>query len=96
MLMIEGFARELPEDLMAEAIMAGPRLVREMCELQEELLDQVQPVKKRTKSAPPDALGSNTLAGEVLRRRSGRPSRPPASRPGREAVEALKEKGSPS
>jgi polyribonucleotide nucleotidyltransferase len=37
-LMIEGFAREMPEDRMAEAILEAHRYVRELCELQEELV----------------------------------------------------------
>jgi polyribonucleotide nucleotidyltransferase len=37
-LMIEGFAREMPEDRMAEAILEAHRYVGEICELQEELL----------------------------------------------------------
>jgi polyribonucleotide nucleotidyltransferase len=36
-LMIEGFSRELPEDVMAEAIMTAHGFVKELCELQEEL-----------------------------------------------------------
>jgi polyribonucleotide nucleotidyltransferase len=37
-LMIEGFAREMNEERMAEAILEAHRYVRELCELQEELI----------------------------------------------------------
>ena len=36
-LMIEGFAREMPEDRMAEAIVAAHGYIRQICEMQEEL-----------------------------------------------------------
>ena len=39
-LMIEGFAREMPEDKMAEAIAAAHDVIRELCELQQELIDK--------------------------------------------------------
>jgi len=40
-LMIEGFAREMPEDTMIEAILAGHAVIRELCDLQQELIDKV-------------------------------------------------------
>ncbi|NUQ60882.1 MAG: polyribonucleotide nucleotidyltransferase [Pirellulales bacterium] len=55
-LMIEGFAREMPEDRMAEAVMTAHRYVREICELQEELVAKVQPVKKEYPIPEPDSL----------------------------------------
>jgi polyribonucleotide nucleotidyltransferase len=39
-LMIEGFAREMPEDRMAEAILEAHGYVRQICEMQEELAAQ--------------------------------------------------------
>jgi polyribonucleotide nucleotidyltransferase len=44
-LMIEGFGRELPEAEMAEAIMTAHGYIRELCDLQQELIDKVQPQK---------------------------------------------------
>lgn len=44
-LMIEGFAREMPERLMAQAVMTAFGYVQQVCELQQELIDRVQPVK---------------------------------------------------
>lgn len=44
-LMIEGFAREMPEDRMAEALMTAHKYVGEICDLQLELAEKVQPQK---------------------------------------------------
>ncbi len=62
-LMIEGFAREMPEDRMAEALLEGHRLVRQLCDLQQELIDKVG-TKKQDFVAPPD----NGLAGSLRER----------------------------
>jgi polyribonucleotide nucleotidyltransferase len=51
-LMIEGFAREMPEDRMAEAITAAHGYIRQICEMQEELAQKVGTVKKQY-DAPP-------------------------------------------
>jgi len=40
-LMIEGFSRELSEERMAEALMEAHRYVRQLCDLQQELIDKV-------------------------------------------------------
>ena len=55
-LMIEGFAREMPEDTMAEAIMAAHGFIREICELQEELIAKVGTEKIAFEAAPSDGL----------------------------------------
>ena len=55
-LMIEGFAREMPEDQMADAIVKAHGYIREICELQEELAEKVGAVKKQY-----DAPASNGL-----------------------------------
>jgi len=44
-LMIEGFARELPEDLMLEALETAHSYIREIVNLQIELINQVNPVR---------------------------------------------------
>jgi polyribonucleotide nucleotidyltransferase len=44
-LMIEGFARELPESLMTQAIAKAHEYIREICELQLELAQKVNVVK---------------------------------------------------
>jgi polyribonucleotide nucleotidyltransferase len=55
-LMIEGFAQEMPEDLMAEAIAVAHQFVRQVVELQEELIRSVQPAKTAFEAPPPDVL----------------------------------------
>ena len=44
-LMIEGFSREMPEDMMAEAIMKAHEYVIELCKLQREMIEKIQPEK---------------------------------------------------
>ncbi|MEE8453126.1 MAG: polyribonucleotide nucleotidyltransferase, partial [Thermoguttaceae bacterium] len=55
-LMIEGFAREMPEDEMAEAIMAAHGYIKELCELQEELAEKVGVEKAPFEAPEPDGL----------------------------------------
>ena len=55
-LMIEGFAREMPEDRMAEAIVAAHGYIRQICEMQDELAVKVGAVKKPYEAPPPDGL----------------------------------------
>ncbi len=54
--MIEGFARELPEDLMYEAIMTAHKFIRELVELQEELIAKVNPNRPVFVPPAPDPL----------------------------------------
>lgn len=44
--MVEGFAQEMPEDEMLEAIQFAHSVIREVIDLQEELYQKVNPVKK--------------------------------------------------
>ena len=44
-LMIEGFAREMPEELMASAITTAHEYVRQICDLQDELARKVGAVE---------------------------------------------------
>ncbi len=53
-LMIEGFARELPEDRMAEAITVAHEYIRQICEMQEELAQKAGAVKKPYEVQPHD------------------------------------------
>ena len=55
-LMIEGFAREMPEDKMAEAIMAAHECIRQICEMQEELAEKAAVVKTEYEIPKPDGL----------------------------------------
>ena len=51
-LMIEGFAREMPEDKMFNAINAAHGFIKEICELQQEFVQKVAP-EKITFTPPP-------------------------------------------
>jgi polyribonucleotide nucleotidyltransferase len=51
--MIEGFAREMPEQLMFEAIQECHRHIRDLCQMQQELAQQLQ-ITKLEYSAPDD------------------------------------------
>jgi polyribonucleotide nucleotidyltransferase len=55
-LMIEGFAREMPEDLMAEAVMTAHGYVQEICDLQLELIEKAKPEKPEWEVPPPGGL----------------------------------------
>jgi len=53
-LMIEGFAREIPENRMLEAIEEAHRIIKELCELQLELFKKAGVEKKQYEVPPPD------------------------------------------
>ena len=53
-LMIEGFAREMPEDLVLQAINECHRLIRQICDLQIELFEKVGVVKREYPIPPKD------------------------------------------
>ncbi|MBX3423174.1 MAG: polyribonucleotide nucleotidyltransferase [Pirellulaceae bacterium] len=55
-LMIEGFAQELPEHDMAEAIMFAHGVAREVIALMQELADRVRPEKKPFTPAPDNGV----------------------------------------
>jgi polyribonucleotide nucleotidyltransferase len=54
--MIEGFAREMPEDEMTEAILAAHGFIRAICDLQIELIEKVNPAKADFVPPEPDGL----------------------------------------
>ncbi|MCE9543995.1 MAG: polyribonucleotide nucleotidyltransferase, partial [Planctomycetia bacterium] len=54
--MIEGFAREMPEDLMMEAILEAHRIVKVLCQMQIELCQQAGAEKKKYEIPPSDGL----------------------------------------
>lgn len=55
-LMIEGFAREIPEDKMAEAIVAAHETIKQICEMQEELAEKVGVEKTKYEAPESDGL----------------------------------------
>jgi polyribonucleotide nucleotidyltransferase len=54
--MIEGFAREVPEDEMADAIVYAHQVIREICALQREFAEKVGVQKMAFESPPSDGL----------------------------------------
>jgi len=88
--MIEGFARELPEDVMADAIQFGHGVIREIIGMQRELYEKVNPTKN------PFAPVSNNAIYEQLRDRYYNEFRIAKQTPGKqaraEAVRVLKER----
>jgi polyribonucleotide nucleotidyltransferase len=59
-LMIEGFALEIPEDKMAECIMAAHHYIRQICEMQEELVAKAGKEKTQYPEPEPNTV-LNTL-----------------------------------
>ena len=59
-LMIEGFAHQLPEEDMVDALMFGHEFIQELCELQEELLEKVG-----TEKTPYDGPAENPWLDEI-------------------------------
>ena len=55
-LMIEGFARELPEQEMGDAVMAAHAIIRQICEMQEELVEKAGVQKPEYEIPEPDGL----------------------------------------
>jgi polyribonucleotide nucleotidyltransferase len=55
-LMIEGFGREIPEDEMTDAIMTAHRYVKELCDLQQELIEKAGKPKMTFVAPPSDGL----------------------------------------
>ncbi|MBN1908170.1 MAG: polyribonucleotide nucleotidyltransferase, partial [Pirellulales bacterium] len=55
-LMIEGFAREMPEDQMADAIMTAHEIIRDLCAMQEELVEKAGVQKPEFEVPEPDGL----------------------------------------
>ena len=88
--MIEGFARELPESLMIEAIAKAHEHIREICDMQIELAQKVNVVKP-TYAVPEPNPFLETIRAKYLeeikqaKRTEGKQARA-------EAVSALKER----
>jgi polyribonucleotide nucleotidyltransferase len=62
-LMIEGFAREMPEDRMLQALAEAHRIIRTLCEMQEELLRLAGKPKKEYVLADYSHLRSTLTSG---------------------------------
>jgi polyribonucleotide nucleotidyltransferase len=66
-LMIEGFAQQLPENQMADAIMFAHRAIQQICELQQELVRQVG-----REPTPPPAQVENPFTSALREKAYGR------------------------
>jgi polyribonucleotide nucleotidyltransferase len=55
-LMIEGFAREMPDERMVEAILKAHEYVRTICEMQDELVEQAGVAKMEYEAPAPDGV----------------------------------------
>ena len=89
-LMIEGFAREMPEDRMLEAIDECHRIIREICDLQLELFAKAGVVKPPYEAPPSDGVYEKLAAKyynefKAAKQTAGKQARA-------EAVKALKER----
>jgi len=60
--MIEGFAREMPEDLMMEAILEAHRIIKILCDLQVELAQKAGTVKAQYEIPPSDGVKERLTA----------------------------------
>ena len=90
-LMIEGFAREMPEDDMLAALQYGHQVVREICAMQRELYEKVAVQKAEFVAHQPHRTCWAACANERMTS-SAPSSRRPASRPARRPSSALKER----
>ena len=86
--MIEGFAREVPEDEMAEAILFAHGVIREICALQRELAEKVGVQKMAFEPPPSDGLYEQLKEKAYDQFRSAKQAEGKQARA--EAVEALK------
>ena len=78
--MIEGFAREMPESLMTQAITKAHEYIREICEMQIELAQKAGVSRRSTRF--PSRTRSWKRSARSISKSSSRPSGPRASRPG--------------
>ena len=89
-LMIEGFARELPENQMADAILECHRFIKQICELQNELCQKVGVKKAEYKPAADTGIGARVEQRFAAELRTAKQTVGKQARA--DAVTALKEK----
>ncbi len=88
-LMIEGFADQLPEDRMVEAILFAHEAVKQVCELEKELVQKVGPEKMELPPEPENTLIEKL--GEELAARLREAKLNPVKKARHEQTAALKE-----
>jgi polyribonucleotide nucleotidyltransferase len=89
-LMIEGFAREIPEAKMADCIVAAHAYIREICEMQEELMAKAGKPKTQYEVPPSDGLYERLMSNYYDAFRTAKATEGKLARA--EAVAALKQK----
>ena len=93
-LMIEGFAREMPEERMLEALEVAHQYVREICDLQIELFNKANVEKKQYEIPPGDGMLDRLKAGFYTELRAAKQTVGKQDRA--EAVSAVKKKAAES
>jgi polyribonucleotide nucleotidyltransferase len=88
-LMIEGFAREMPEERMLAAIDEAHRYIREICQLQTELIRKAGVVKQEWVAPPSDGLLERLTAAYYDRFRAAKQTAGKQARA--DAVSALRD-----
>ncbi|MFM9026170.1 MAG: polyribonucleotide nucleotidyltransferase, partial [Planctomycetaceae bacterium] len=89
-LMIEGFAREMPEDRMLQALAEAHRIIRTICEMQEELVRVAGKPKKEYVLADYSQLRATLTSGYLAELRAAKAIAGKHDRG--QAVKALREK----
>ncbi len=89
-LMIEGFAREMPEDTMVEALLAAHAVIKDLCDLQQELIDKVGVEKMDFQ--PPESDGLFDIVVEKYEAAFKEANRTPGKHARHDAVVELREK----
>ncbi|MFM7206692.1 MAG: polyribonucleotide nucleotidyltransferase [Planctomycetaceae bacterium] len=87
-LMIEGFAREMPEDRMLQALEEAHRIIRVLCEMQEELVRACGKPKKEYALADYSALRARLTSGYLADLKAGKAT--PGKQDRAAAVSAVK------
>jgi polyribonucleotide nucleotidyltransferase len=89
-LMIEGFAREMPEDRMLEALAEAHRYIRVICEMQEELVQKAGKPKKECVLADYSGLRDRLTRGYLGELKAAKAL--PGKQDRGQAVKALRER----
>ena len=90
-LMIEGFAHQLPEDKMVEAILFAQEGIKQVCELQLEFVEKVGPQKNESAEAESEENPLIERLKEELQTRLREAKLHPAKKVRKEQTAALKE-----
>lgn len=97
-LMIEGFGNKIPEEQMADALMFGHKVIKELCQLQKELVSKIdkKPVEFKKPAENPFAGVVKTEAYEQIKSARQNPKKAERSAATAKVKEALVEKYFPN